>query len=141
LQGTKVLLHNGNNTRSSPHPSMVALGCLNGGDKRGDGQGRYSSWLSLRPGTDPATRIVMAWLPQSDIRTYIFLTGLLVLLSRSSNLISSLLPIVVARYFFTLLVPSPSFLPLPSPSGTFCSRLLYVPLPSGSFYMLPTCSG
>ena len=44
-------------TRLSPQPSVVALGCLDEGDKRGDGQGRYSSWLSLRPGTDPTTRI------------------------------------------------------------------------------------
>ena len=57
------------------------------------------------------------------------------------DLISSPLPIVVPRYFFTLLVPSPSFLLLPSPSGTFHSRSLYVPLPSGSFCMLPMCSG
>ena len=57
-----------------------------------------------------------------------------------NDLISSPLPIVVARYFFTLLVPSLSFLLLPSPSGTFCSRSLYVPLPSGSFCMLLTCS-
>jgi hypothetical protein len=58
-----------------------------------------------------------------------------------SDLISSPLPIVVARYFFTLPVPSPSFLLLPSPSGTFRSRSLYVPLPSGSFCTLPMCSG
>ena len=57
LQGTEVLLRDGDDTRSSPHPSVVALGCLNGGDERGEGQGRYSSWLGLRPGTDPATRI------------------------------------------------------------------------------------
>ena len=58
-----------------------------------------------------------------------------------SDLISSPLPIVVARYFFTLLVPSPSFLPLPSPSRTFHSRLPYVSLPSGLFSMLPICFG
>jgi hypothetical protein len=57
LQGTEVLLHDGDDTRSSPHLSVVALGCLNEGDKRGNGQGRYSSWLGLRPGTDSATRI------------------------------------------------------------------------------------
>ena len=43
LQGTEVLLRDGDDTRSSPHPSMVALGCLDEGDERGDGQGRYSS--------------------------------------------------------------------------------------------------
>jgi len=43
LQGTGVLLHNGNDTRSSPHLSMVTLGCLNEGDERGDGQGHYLS--------------------------------------------------------------------------------------------------
>ena len=58
-----------------------------------------------------------------------------------SNLISSPLPIVVAKCFFTLLVPSPSFLPLLSPSGTFCSRLPYVSLPFGSLCTLPMCSG
>jgi hypothetical protein len=57
------------------------------------------------------------------------------------DLISSPLPTVVARYFPTLPVPSLSFLPLPSPSGTFCSRFLYVLLPSGSFCTLPPCSG
>ena len=57
MQGTEVLLCDGDDTRSSPHPSVVALGCLDEGDERGDGQGRYSSWLSLRPGMDPATRI------------------------------------------------------------------------------------
>jgi len=57
-----------------------------------------------------------------------------------SNLISSPLPIVVARYFFTLLVPSLNFLLLPLPSGAFRSRLPYVLLPSYSLYMLPTCS-
>ena len=43
VQGTEVLLRNGGNTRSSPHPSVVALGCLDEGDERGDGQGYYSS--------------------------------------------------------------------------------------------------
>jgi hypothetical protein len=57
LQGTEVLLRDRDDTRSSLHPSVVALGCLDEGDERGEGQGRYSSWLSLRPGTDPATRI------------------------------------------------------------------------------------
>jgi len=59
----------------------------------------------------------------------------------SDDLTSSPLPIVVARYFFTLPVPSPSFLTLPFSSGTFRSRSSYVPLPSGSFCTLPTCSG
>ena len=58
-----------------------------------------------------------------------------------NDLISSPLPIVVARYFLTLPVPSPSFLPLPSSSGTFHSRFLYIPLLSGSFCMLPPCFG
>jgi hypothetical protein len=57
-----------------------------------------------------------------------------------NDIISSPLPIVVARYFFTLPVPSPSFLSLPSPSGTFRSRSSYVPLLSDSFYTLPPCS-
>jgi hypothetical protein len=57
LQGTEVLLRDGDDTRSSPHPSVVALGCLDEGDERGDRQGCYSSWLGLRPGMDPATRI------------------------------------------------------------------------------------
>jgi len=39
------LLRDWDNTRSSPHPSMVALGCLDGGDERGEGQGCYSSQL------------------------------------------------------------------------------------------------
>jgi hypothetical protein len=56
VQGTEVLLHDGGDTRSSPHPSVVALGCLDEGDERGEGQGRYSSQLGLRPGTDAATR-------------------------------------------------------------------------------------
>ena len=43
LQGTEVLLRDGDDTRSSPHPSVVALGCLDVRDERGKGQGRYSS--------------------------------------------------------------------------------------------------
>jgi hypothetical protein len=43
MQGTEVLLCNGGNTRSSLHLSMVALGCSNEGDERGNRQGRYSS--------------------------------------------------------------------------------------------------
>jgi hypothetical protein len=57
FQGTEVLLHDRDDTRSSLHPSVVALGCLDEGDERGEGQGRYSSWLSLRLGTGPTTRI------------------------------------------------------------------------------------
>jgi hypothetical protein len=57
LQETEVLLRDGDDTRSSPHLSVVTLGCLGKGDKRGKGQGHYLSWLSLRPGTDPTTRI------------------------------------------------------------------------------------
>ena len=41
--GNRGPLHDRDDTRSSPHLSVVALGCLNGGDKRGDGQGHYSS--------------------------------------------------------------------------------------------------
>ena len=37
LQGTEVLLHDGDDTRSSPHLSVVALGCLDVRDKRGEG--------------------------------------------------------------------------------------------------------
>ena len=55
--GNRGPLCDRDDTRSSPHPSVVALGCLNEGDERGDGQGRYLSWLGLRPGTDPITRI------------------------------------------------------------------------------------
>jgi hypothetical protein len=36
------LLCDWDDTRSSPHPSVVALGCLDGGDERGGGQGCYS---------------------------------------------------------------------------------------------------
>jgi hypothetical protein len=43
VQEIEVLLHDWGDTRSSPHPSMVALGCLEGGDERGDGQGHYLS--------------------------------------------------------------------------------------------------
>ena len=50
----------------------------------------------------------------------------------TDDLISSPLPIVVARYFFTLPVPSLSFLLFLSPSRTFHSRLLYVPLQCGT---------
>ena len=55
--GNRGPLCDRDNTRSSPHLSVVALGCLNEGDERGDGQGCYSSWLSLRPEMDPAIRI------------------------------------------------------------------------------------
>jgi hypothetical protein len=41
--GNRGSLYNGNDTRSSPHLSVVALGCLDEGDERGDGQGHYSS--------------------------------------------------------------------------------------------------
>jgi hypothetical protein len=58
-----------------------------------------------------------------------------------SDLISSPLPIVVTRYFFMLLVPSPSLPSLPSPSGTFRSRLLYVLSCFSLLPMLLTCSG
>jgi len=36
---------------------VVALGCLDGGDERGRGQGCYSSRLGQRPGTDTASRV------------------------------------------------------------------------------------
>jgi hypothetical protein len=40
-QEIEVLLHDGGDTRSSPYPSLVALGCLDKGDERGKGQGYY----------------------------------------------------------------------------------------------------
>jgi hypothetical protein len=43
LHGIEVLLCDRDNTRSSPYPSVVALGCLDEGDERGNGQGHYSS--------------------------------------------------------------------------------------------------
>jgi hypothetical protein len=57
LQETGVQLHDRDDTRSSPHLSVVALGYLYEGDERGEGQGHYSSQLSLQPGMDPTTRI------------------------------------------------------------------------------------
>jgi hypothetical protein len=51
------LLHNGNNTRSSPHPSVVTLGCLDERDKRGEGQGCYSRQLGQRLGMDTMLRV------------------------------------------------------------------------------------
>ena len=51
------LLRDWDDTRSSPHPSVVALGCLDGGDERGEGQGCYSRRLGQRPGTDTASRV------------------------------------------------------------------------------------
>jgi hypothetical protein len=41
--GNRGPLCDGDNTRSSPHPSVVTLGCLDEGDERGDGQGHYLS--------------------------------------------------------------------------------------------------
>jgi hypothetical protein len=43
VQGIEVLLHDRGDTGSSLHLSVVALGCLNKGDERGEGQGRYLS--------------------------------------------------------------------------------------------------
>ena len=40
---SRGLLYDRDNTRSSLHPSMVALGCLDKEDERGEGQGHYSS--------------------------------------------------------------------------------------------------
>jgi len=54
---TRGLLHNRDNTRSSPHLSMVTLGCLDGGDKRGRGQGCYLRWLGKRLGMDTTSRV------------------------------------------------------------------------------------
>jgi hypothetical protein len=51
------LLCDWDNTRSSLHPSVVTLGCLDGGDERGEGQGCYSSQLGQRPGTDTTSRV------------------------------------------------------------------------------------
>jgi hypothetical protein len=55
--GSRGPLRDRDDTRSSPHPSMVTLGCLYEEDKRGKGQGRYLSWLGSKPGMDPAIRI------------------------------------------------------------------------------------
>ena len=41
MQRTEVYCVTLGNTRSSPHPSVVALGCLNGREEWGVGQGRY----------------------------------------------------------------------------------------------------
>jgi hypothetical protein len=54
-QGTEVLLHDRGDTGSSPHPSVVALGCLDKEDERGNGQGCYLSWLSPRLSMDATT--------------------------------------------------------------------------------------
>ena len=51
------LLHDWDDTRSSPHPSVVALGCLDERDKRSEGQGCYSRRLGQRPGTDTTSRV------------------------------------------------------------------------------------
>jgi hypothetical protein len=45
-------LCDGDDTMLSPHLSVVALGCLDGGDKRGGGQGCYLRGLGQRPDTD-----------------------------------------------------------------------------------------
>jgi hypothetical protein len=42
------------NTRSSPHPSVVALGCLNVQGERGERQSCYSDRLSQRPSMNTA---------------------------------------------------------------------------------------
>jgi len=55
--GSRGSLYDRDDTRSSPYPSVVALGCLYEEDERGEGQGCYSSWLSLKLGMDPAIRI------------------------------------------------------------------------------------
>jgi hypothetical protein len=41
--GNRGLLRDRDDTRLSPHLSVVALGCLDEGDERGEGQGCYSS--------------------------------------------------------------------------------------------------
>jgi hypothetical protein len=41
--GNRGPLYNRDDTRLSPHLSVVTLGCLNVGYERGDGQGCYSS--------------------------------------------------------------------------------------------------
>jgi hypothetical protein len=51
------LLRDWDDTRSSPHPSVVALGCLDGGDERDGGQGCYLRRLGQRPGTDTTSRV------------------------------------------------------------------------------------
>ena len=84
-------------------------------------------------------RHVTAWTPDRVIGL-LFTCRATGFLLTFYDLISSFLLMVVARYFSTLPAPSPSFLSLLSPSGTFLSRLLTVLLTSGSFCMLPTCS-
>ncbi len=49
-------LYNRDNARLSPHLSVITLGCLDEGDKRGKGQSCYLSQLGLEPGIDTATR-------------------------------------------------------------------------------------
>jgi hypothetical protein len=51
------LLRGWDDTRSSPHLSVVTLGCLDGGDERGGGQGCYLRRLGQRPGTDTTSRV------------------------------------------------------------------------------------
>jgi hypothetical protein len=52
LQRTGVYCMMLGDTRSSPHPSMVALGCLNVRGERGERQSCYSDRLGQRPSTD-----------------------------------------------------------------------------------------
>ena len=51
------LLRDWDDTRSSPHPSVVALGCLDEGDERDKGQGCYSRQLGRRPGMDTTSGV------------------------------------------------------------------------------------
>jgi hypothetical protein len=77
---------------------------------------------------------------QNQVIRLLFTCQTAELLLAFHDLISSFLPIVVARCFLTFPAPSLSFLSLPSPSGTFHSRLLTVLSASGSFCTLLMCS-
>jgi hypothetical protein len=54
-----------------------------------------------------------------------------------SDLISSYLPLVVTRYFYALLIPSPSFLPFPVPTIVGSSMFSHLSAHSVCFRCVP----
>ena len=130
------------------HVTFLMVGRLNTITSRGS-KGCLLYWLyqwlfltcSLHPLGKTLFLLFMLFLSRPGCRDWVI--GLLFtcwtagLLLTFHDLISSFLPIVVARCFFTFPAPSPSFLSLLSPSRTFRSRLLTVLLASGLFCMLP----